>query len=149
MERGGEVRLLRWWAALLLAVLSVPLIPAAPAAAEAPAETGKYYIVGSPVDGQREYLYSIAVRTLGNGNRFREIIELNRGGSSPTVRPSPTASSWRPAGFSCCRATPTVRAPAPVRCRLSVGSLRGHSRAPRRRDLRRAQRRRDLRRALR
>ncbi|BCB74991.1 hypothetical protein GCM10022251_75560 [Phytohabitans flavus] len=83
MERGCGSRLLRLWAALLLAVLSVPLGPADLAAAEAPGETGRYYIVRPPVDGQREYLYDIALRTLGNGNRFREIIELNKGRKQP------------------------------------------------------------------
>ncbi|MEV6709785.1 hypothetical protein [Micromonospora wenchangensis] len=48
-----------------------------------PAETGRYYVVGPPVDGQREYLYAIALRTLGNGNRFREIVELNVGRVQP------------------------------------------------------------------
>ncbi|MBQ1049921.1 hypothetical protein KBX50_15790 [Micromonospora sp. C51] len=66
----------------LLAVLLVPLGPAGPATA-APEETGRYYVVGPPVNGQREYLYSIALVTLGNGNRFREIIDLNRGRKQP------------------------------------------------------------------
>ncbi|MFY1622396.1 hypothetical protein ACN268_04255 [Micromonospora sp. WMMD735] len=48
-----------------------------------PAETGRYYVVGPPVDGQREYLYAIALRTLGNGNRFREIVDLNVGRVQP------------------------------------------------------------------
>jgi|GEM_PF-1645407 len=73
-----------WWIApFWLAIALVPFTPALPAAALAPGETGKYYIVGPPVNGQREYLYSIALRTLGNGNRFREIIELNRGRKQP------------------------------------------------------------------
>ncbi|MBQ1027870.1 hypothetical protein [Micromonospora sp. C95] len=72
-----------WWALpWLLAVLLVPFGSAGPATA-APEETGRYYVVGPPVDGQREYLYSIALVTLGNGNRFREIIELNRGREQP------------------------------------------------------------------
>lgn len=73
-----------WWAlSVLLAVLLVPVAAQAPATAAVPEETGKYYVVGPPVDGQRDYLYSIALRTLGNGNRFREIIELNRGREQP------------------------------------------------------------------
>ncbi|GIJ25008.1 hypothetical protein Vqi01_01700 [Micromonospora qiuiae] len=73
-----------WWALpLLLAILLAPLVPVTPAAAAVPEETGKYYVVGPPVDGQREYLYNIALLTLGNGNRFREIIDLNRGRSQP------------------------------------------------------------------
>ncbi|NLU77218.1 hypothetical protein HCA58_02180 [Micromonospora sp. HNM0581] len=72
-----------WWALpLLLAIVFVPVVPAA-AVVAAPDDTGKYYMVGPPVDGQREYLYRIAVVTLGNGNRFREIIELNRGRQQP------------------------------------------------------------------
>ncbi|TCB95422.1 hypothetical protein E0H26_19705 [Micromonospora zingiberis] len=43
----------------------------------------RYYVVGSPQDGQREYLYQIAAQTLGDGNRFREIFELNRGRVQP------------------------------------------------------------------
>ena len=39
----------------------------------------RYYVVGQPMDGQREYLYDIAVKTVGDGNRYREIFELNRG----------------------------------------------------------------------
>ncbi|TCB96784.1 hypothetical protein E0H26_14290 [Micromonospora zingiberis] len=73
-----------WWTlSLLLTVLLVPLAAAAPASAAPADETGKYYVVGPPVHGQRDYLYSIALRTLGNGNRFREIIDLNRGREQP------------------------------------------------------------------
>ncbi|MFI6763379.1 LysM peptidoglycan-binding domain-containing protein [Micromonospora sp. NPDC050417] len=43
----------------------------------------RYYVVGSGQEGQREYLYQIAVQTLGDGNRFREIFELNRGRVQP------------------------------------------------------------------
>ncbi|MFE0588388.1 hypothetical protein [Micromonospora echinospora] len=69
-------------ASVLLAVGLLLLAPA-PAAGAAPAETGRYYVVGPPVDGQREYLYAIALRTLGNGNRFREIVTLNEGRTQP------------------------------------------------------------------
>jgi hypothetical protein len=72
-----------WALPLLLAVLFMALVPATPAAAQVPGETGKYYIVGPPVNGQREYLYDIALRTLGNGNRFHEIVNLNRGRTEP------------------------------------------------------------------
>ncbi|MEV6813993.1 hypothetical protein [Micromonospora sp. NPDC051296] len=78
---GGRQTVALWWTLpLLLAVLFVPLTPAT---AAVPEGTGKYYVVGPPVNGQREYLYSIALLTLGNGNRFREIIELNRGRKQP------------------------------------------------------------------
>jgi hypothetical protein len=39
----------------------------------------KYYVVGSPVNGQREYLFAIAEKTLGNGRRHPEIFDLNKG----------------------------------------------------------------------
>jgi hypothetical protein len=46
-----------------------------------PVPTGivKYYIVRPPVNGQPEYLFDIAARTLGNGRRSGEIFDLNRG----------------------------------------------------------------------
>ncbi|WP_431916147.1 hypothetical protein [Micromonospora wenchangensis] len=44
---------------------------------------GRYYVVGPPVGGQREYLYQIAATTLGDGNRYREVFELNRGRRQP------------------------------------------------------------------
>jgi hypothetical protein len=65
----------------LLIVLLV-LVPAAPAFA-APPETGRYYVVGPPVNGQPDYLYAIAVATLHNGNRYREIFRLNQGRVQP------------------------------------------------------------------
>src|SRR6266536_1490079 len=43
----------------------------------------KYYVVKPPVGGQREYLYDIALRTLGNGNRYPEIFGLNAGRVQP------------------------------------------------------------------
>jgi hypothetical protein len=77
------------WRVLLIAV-SLLLLPAGPALGEpaggrssAPAETGRYYVVGEPVHGQPEYLYAIAVSTLHNGNRYREIFRLNRGRVQP------------------------------------------------------------------
>ncbi|GAB7052392.1 hypothetical protein [Catenuloplanes indicus] len=70
--------------ALAIAVLigTVFALSAAPAQA-VPAATGKYYVVGAPVNGQREYLYAIALKTLGDGNRFREIVALNTGRTQP------------------------------------------------------------------
>lgn len=69
--------------ALVLATLAAILAAAEPkpagAAPTGPAGEQKYYVVGAPVNGQREYVYAIAVRTLGDGNRYREIVELNRG----------------------------------------------------------------------
>ncbi|MEU1590644.1 hypothetical protein [Micromonospora sp. NPDC005710] len=69
-------------AMVLLTVGIVLFAPAVPAVA-VPDETGRYYVVGPPVNGQREYLYDIALRTLGNGNRFREITQLNIGRKQP------------------------------------------------------------------
>src|ERR1700729_397883 len=42
-----------------------------------PAPT-KYYIVPVPAQGGTETLYNIALRTLGNGARYREIFNLNK-----------------------------------------------------------------------
>ncbi|MFY1583880.1 hypothetical protein ACN267_05195 [Micromonospora sp. WMMD734] len=55
--------------------------PATHSAEATPA--GRYYVVGPPVGGQREYLYQIAATTLGDGNRYREVFELNRGRRQP------------------------------------------------------------------
>ncbi|MGV9979451.1 hypothetical protein ACWDUH_17400 [Micromonospora wenchangensis] len=56
-----------------------------PSATDSPgaAPAGRYYVVGPPVGGQREYLYQIAATTLGDGNRYREVFELNRGRRQP------------------------------------------------------------------
>ncbi|GAA4264002.1 hypothetical protein GCM10022255_113650 [Dactylosporangium darangshiense] len=43
----------------------------------------RYYVVGPSQTGQREYLYQIAVRTLGDGNRYPEIFELNKDRRQP------------------------------------------------------------------
>ncbi|MFI6130628.1 hypothetical protein [Micromonospora sp. NPDC051141] len=73
---------MRWAVLAVLVLVGIWLVPTGPAHA-APAETGRYYVVGPPVDGQREYLYAIALRTLGNGNRYREIVDLNTGRAQP------------------------------------------------------------------
>ncbi|MGW0504408.1 hypothetical protein [Micromonospora sp. NPDC003241] len=65
----------------LLALATVgPARAAAPADTPTPATTGstRYYVVGVTDQGTPEFLYQIAARTLGDGNRFREIFELNR-----------------------------------------------------------------------
>ena len=64
---------------LLGPVVSVRPVPAAPAS-PAPA---RYWVVGPPRDGQRDYLYGIALRTLGDGARYREILALNRDRPQP------------------------------------------------------------------
>ncbi|WP_432838014.1 hypothetical protein [Dactylosporangium sp. CA-092794] len=73
-------------AALLLAVLV--LVPAAPAGAapvtpSSSAAAGKYCVVGTNPDGRPEYLFQIAARTLGDGNRYPEIMRLNAGRAQP------------------------------------------------------------------
>ncbi|MEU5565293.1 hypothetical protein [Micromonospora musae] len=57
--------------------------PTATAGTPASPSTTRYYVVGPPRDGQREYLYQIAVQTLGDGNRYREIFALNRDRPQP------------------------------------------------------------------
>ncbi|MFY1635496.1 hypothetical protein ACN27F_19850 [Solwaraspora sp. WMMB335] len=61
-----------------------------------PTETGKYYVVGPPVDGQREYLFAIAVKTLGDGGRYREIFALNEGRPQPDGRQMVDATTVEP-----------------------------------------------------
>ena len=58
------------------------LVRGGPAAAE-PTSPDRYYVVGKPINGQREYLFDIARKTLGNGNRYKEIVELNKGRRQP------------------------------------------------------------------
>ncbi|MFI7080380.1 hypothetical protein ACIBO1_24050 [Micromonospora sp. NPDC049903] len=68
--------------ALLALATAGPARAAAPADTPTPAATGstttRYYVVGATDQGAPEFLYQIAARTLGDGNRFREIFELNR-----------------------------------------------------------------------
>ena len=47
------------------------------------AATTKFYIVSGSVNGQREYLFAIALKTLGDGNRYVEIFKLNQGRLQP------------------------------------------------------------------
>ncbi|MGW4462607.1 LysM peptidoglycan-binding domain-containing protein [Micromonospora sp. NPDC004704] len=71
--------------AATVAAESIPTVEPSPAAGSSPAAepAGRYYVVGPGTAGQKEYLYGIAVQTLGDGNRFREIIELNRDRPQP------------------------------------------------------------------
>jgi len=83
----------RRWRALAAATLAVGLslvtaVPGWAGPGHAPVETPstgpvKYYVVGQPVDGHHEYLFEIAVKTLGNGNRSPEIFALNRDRPQP------------------------------------------------------------------
>ncbi|GAB2943675.1 hypothetical protein GCM10027280_35410 [Micromonospora polyrhachis] len=68
----------------VLGLVAALFLVAAPAPAQAAEEgTGKYYVVGPPVNGQREYLFAIAATTLGDGRRYMEIFELNEGRLQP------------------------------------------------------------------
>ncbi|WP_238012836.1 hypothetical protein KZZ52_15300 [Dactylosporangium sp. AC04546] len=70
------------WAATATAAVVLALGPALPGYAQpSPGPSTavtKYYVVGPPVDGHREYLFDIAARTLGNGRRAAEIFNLNQ-----------------------------------------------------------------------
>lgn len=53
------------------------------ASAQASADEVTYYEVRAASDGEPEFLFEIAQRYLGNGNRFTEIFELNQGRPQP------------------------------------------------------------------
>lgn len=90
------------FAAVTVTALAVPGVAvAAPADGtipprSVPAETGKYYVVGPPVDGQREFLFAIAVKTLGDGTRYHEIFALNEGRPQPDGRQMVDATTAEP-----------------------------------------------------
>jgi hypothetical protein len=67
----------------VLALIATVLVLHPARASAAPSSTGKYCIVSSASGAQRESLYEIAARTLGNGNRSPEIFALNRGRLQP------------------------------------------------------------------
>jgi len=71
--------------------------PAAPAPSAA-ADPVKYYVVAERADGRREFLFDIAARTLGDGNRFPEIFALNEGRPQPDgqrlVDPTVLNAGW-------------------------------------------------------
>jgi hypothetical protein len=56
-----------------------------PAASASPASGPrvKYFIVPPSRHGHQEFLYEIAAETLGDGNRYREIFNLNQGRLQP------------------------------------------------------------------
>lgn len=85
--RDGAVRLSAVALPLALGVLPSAVTPAPAAAATRPAaahgKSVKYYVVAPSVNGQPEFLYEIAQRTLGDGDRFGEIFDLNRGRLQP------------------------------------------------------------------
>ena len=59
---------------------------AAPSNSTAPGSPVKYYIVGVTGSGEREHLFGIAARTLGDGRRYMEIFEINLGRPQPDGR---------------------------------------------------------------
>lgn len=72
----------RLFVLMLLAVLASFLAPAAASAAPSSGPV-KYYVVRSDYAGQPEFLFEIAQRFLGSGNRNTEIFELNQGRMQP------------------------------------------------------------------
>ncbi|WP_432974647.1 hypothetical protein [Dactylosporangium sp. CA-233914] len=76
--------------AVLLLALFAPLAAGPPVArwslvfyeTPAPGEV-KYYIVNPPTDGQPEFLFAIAQKTLGNGKRYTEIFDINKNRPQP------------------------------------------------------------------
>ncbi|MFE7506886.1 LysM peptidoglycan-binding domain-containing protein [Promicromonospora sp. NPDC057488] len=46
-------------------------------------EKVKYYVVPAKPEGEQEFLFDIAQRFLGDGNRYSEIFELNKGRTQP------------------------------------------------------------------
>jgi hypothetical protein len=96
-------------AALPTTVSPSPSPPAATAPAHQPTPTAapsiaphpswvKYYIVPPPHNGHKEYLFEIAAKTLGNGNRYKEIFNLNKGrlqpGGARLENPAVIAPGW-------------------------------------------------------
>ena len=95
--RGGAGRLARPAAHVAAAALVVtamaaamragPLVDAGARtqshAASTPPARVKFYIVPPPQDGSAESLFSIAATTLGDGSRFMEIFNLNKGRLQP------------------------------------------------------------------
>ncbi|WP_433534622.1 hypothetical protein ACQPZK_20865 [Micromonospora sp. CA-249363] len=67
----------------LLALLTALLTPHPAPAAAAPSTNDKYWVVSGGSGGQRESLYQIAARALGNGSRSPEIFALNEGRLQP------------------------------------------------------------------
>jgi hypothetical protein len=46
----------------------------------------KFYVVAASANGPREFLFQIATKTIGNGNRYMEIFALNEGRLQPDGR---------------------------------------------------------------
>ncbi len=121
----------RLLAALVLAVLCV--LPGGGAARAA--DTGKYYVVPESAGAQRPFLYQIAAATLGDGNRYAEIVELNRDRVQPdgdrltdplVLRPGWYLALPADASGTGVRTGPIpVFTPAPVASAAPVGQVGG------------------------
>nr|BFF21557.1 hypothetical protein GCM10025730_50780 [Promicromonospora thailandica] len=73
-------------AAVVAVCVAVALATAGPDAARAAsgdAERVTYYVVQPGPEGEQEYLFQIAQRLLGDGNRYEEIFALNEGRTQP------------------------------------------------------------------
>ncbi|RPF20867.1 hypothetical protein [Myceligenerans xiligouense] len=68
---------------LALAVIAAVLPAHTAAASAADGEDVTYYVVQEKGDGEPEFLFEIAQRYLGDGNRYPEIFELNEGRLQP------------------------------------------------------------------
>ncbi|GAA4263516.1 hypothetical protein GCM10022255_108770 [Dactylosporangium darangshiense] len=70
----------------LVSAVALNLMSSTHASAEpsvGPPDAVRYYVVGPATADQREYLFQIAARTLGDGNRAQEIFDLNEGRAQP------------------------------------------------------------------
>jgi hypothetical protein len=90
----------------------------------------KVYTVAAPRDGYHDNLWDIAERLLGDGRRYREIYELNKGLVQPDGRKLELARLIQPGwnlvvpddavGVSRMTAPPTTAAPAPTEHRFGA-----------------------------
>lgn len=69
---------------------------AAGVVAEEGGDSVPFYVVQRSFDGQQEFLFEIAQRFLGDGNRFNEIFELNKGRPQPDGGAMTTPTSLLP-----------------------------------------------------
>ncbi|MET7951116.1 hypothetical protein [Micromonospora sp. NPDC005324] len=97
-DRGNTAAVLAGVVFAVLLMLGPTLSTQAYAAPTPSSAAQKFYVVGAPVDGQREFLFAIAAQTLGDGKRYREIFDLNRGRPQPDGRimndPTVVESGW-------------------------------------------------------
>lgn len=88
-------------AAAVTPAAAVPAVPASVTAQPATAageKDVKYYVVQTSPDGTPEFLYELAERFLGDGNRYLEIFELNEGRTQPdglkVTKPEVLVPGW-------------------------------------------------------